>query len=162
MHILDLRRAVRPALVLVALVALWAALVPAGAHAAPDLRAQADEIMKKDYNSFVAYKRSVHPAPFNWSDDGCSGPFLIRPVYRSLFNRPCQLHDFGYRNYGGGLRLGRNENARAWIDARFLSEMRRLCTSKWGVLNPHRHTCLAQAGAVWTGVRHGGRGAFYH
>jgi hypothetical protein len=62
--------------------------------------------MKKDYNSFVAYKRSVHPAPFNWSDDGCSGPFLIRPVYRSLFNRPCQLHDFGYRNYGGGLRLG--------------------------------------------------------
>jgi Prokaryotic phospholipase A2 len=101
-------------------------------------------------------------APFNWSDDGCSGPFLIRPVYRSLFNRPCQQHDFGYRNYGGGLRLGRNENARAWIDGRFLSEMRRLCTSKWGVLNPHRHTCLAQAGAVWTGVRHGGRTAFYH
>jgi hypothetical protein len=30
MHILDLRRAVRPALVLVALVALLAALVPAG------------------------------------------------------------------------------------------------------------------------------------
>jgi hypothetical protein len=153
---------VRPALALVALVALWAALVPAAAHAAPNLRAQADEIMKKDYNSFVEYKRAVHPAPFNWSDDGCSGPFLIRPVYRSLFNRPCQQHDFGYRNYGGGLRLGRNENARAWIDGRFLSEMRRLCTSKWGVLNPHRHTCLAQAGAVWTGVRHGGRTAFYH
>jgi hypothetical protein len=73
MHLLDLRRAVRPALVLVALVALWAALVPAGAHAAPNLRAQADEIMKKDYNSFVAYKRSVHPSPFNWSMTDAAG-----------------------------------------------------------------------------------------
>lgn len=125
---------------------------------------QADKIMSLDYLSFVKYKRSRHPKPFNWSDDGCSGPAGIKKAYRRLFNRPCQQHDFGYRNYGqpDGLRLGRNEDVRNWIDNRLLQEMRRLCTTNWGRLNPKRHTCLTTAGAVWTAVRHGGRDAFYN
>lgn len=63
MHILDVPRSLRPALALVALAAAWIALAPAGATAAPNLRAQADEIMKKDYKGFVAFKRNAHPAP---------------------------------------------------------------------------------------------------
>src|SRR4051794_9801717 len=64
-----------------------------------DLRAAADAIMNLDYHAFIALKSSsVRNPAFNWTDDGCSTVFTI-PV-RSLFNKPCQMHDFGYRNYG--------------------------------------------------------------
>jgi hypothetical protein len=34
---------------------------------------------------------------------------LVKSV-ATLFNQPCQLHDFGYRNFGTGLKLGPDEN----------------------------------------------------
>ena len=49
------------------------------------------------------------PAPYNafeWTDDGCSGADQIGPlfnVYRNLFSKPYQVHDFGYRNLGKGI-----------------------------------------------------------
>jgi hypothetical protein len=137
--------------------------LPAAAEAQLSLRAQADAIMNKDFREFVAYKRS-RPKPFNWSDDGCSPGWIPKRLYRNLFNEPCQQHDFGYRNYGNSLFLGRNEDTRAWIDARFRTEMRRLCnenfTGRWRVGN--RVACRTQAQAVYDTVRHHfGRRAFY-
>jgi Prokaryotic phospholipase A2 len=128
------------------------------------LRQQADRIMEMDYLTFIRFKREQRPGPFNWSDDGCSGPWGIKRVYRKLFNRPCQQHDFGYRNYGQpkGLKLGRNEDVRGWIDNRFLQEMRQLCIRNWGGFNPQRNTCLTEAQGVWGAVRLGGRDAFYN
>jgi hypothetical protein len=129
-------------------------------------RQQADRIMRLHYPAFIKLKRekSKHPSPFDWTDDGCSGPLVIKEAYRHVFDQPCQQHDFGYRNYGQpkGLKLGRNEDVRAWIDKRLLQEMRRLCNTKLRNLPQPLTTCLAEAGAVWTAVRHGGRDAFYN
>lgn len=36
----------------------------------------------------------------NWPDDGRSCPAAAKPMYAELFNRPCQQHDAGDRNFG--------------------------------------------------------------
>jgi hypothetical protein len=150
---------------ILASLALAASLAAAPAAHAATLRQQADAIMNKDYKSFVAYKKKVlstyGPYVFNWTDDGCSNP--TPPAWKSLFNQPCQIHDFGYRNYGRGLKLGRNEDTRAWIDKRLLQEMVRLCKDKYSAWYryPNKVACLDEAGIIYTAVRNGGRGAFY-
>jgi hypothetical protein len=127
------------------------------------LRQQADRIMRMDYRQFMKFKREKSPPPFNWHDDGCSGPFGLREAYRRLFDQPCQQHDFGYRNYGQpkGLKLGRNNEVRKWIDKRLLQEMRRLCKIKFRDLIHPRIGCLEIAHVVWGAVRLRGRDAFY-
>src|SRR5687768_15511713 len=70
------------------------------------------------------------PLPYNyfdWTTDGCSIPGPKLNTARIVFNRPCQLHDFGYRNFGKGLTLERTEDRRNWIDNRFRDEMYRIC-----------------------------------
>lgn len=67
------------------------------------------------------------PAPYNvfdWTTDGCS--WTPAPA-RDVFNAACQQHDFGYRNFGKGPTVGRTEDARAWVDWRFRTELNRLC-----------------------------------
>lgn len=132
-----------------------------------ELRAKADELMSMDYLTFIKNKQSAQdPAyNFNWSSDGCSGPKQVRPIYRALFNKPCQQHDFGYRNYGGhpgGMQLQPTESARAWIDGRFIDEMDRLCDRNFsGVLQTYNDIfCKGQASTMYAFVRNGGRGAF--
>jgi hypothetical protein len=138
------------------------------------------ETMNLSYTAFLARKSDFmgrgcikgpsgcrKPWPynwFNWTDDGCSPWFIPKAIYRNMFDGPCKQHDFGYRNFGNGLQLGRNDETRSWIDARFLDEMRRLCnanfSSGWQALN--RQACLKIAEVVWAGVRsHFGRSAFY-
>jgi hypothetical protein len=138
-----------------------ACVMAPAAHA--DLRSDADAIMNMDYNTFIGFKQNQHPAPFEWSDDGCSGPWGIRATYANLFNKPCQMHDFGYRNYGHGLALGPNEDTRAWIDGRFATEMRRLCNDSfnewWQAAN--KAACLSESGYIWAAVRNLGRSAYY-
>jgi hypothetical protein len=100
------------------------------------------------------------PFPYNsfdWTDDGCSPSWVPDELYRSRFDGPCQQHDFGYRNFGNGLALGRDETTRAWIDRRFFVEMSRRCRSSGLAIA----ICHHQAGAVWAAVRHLGRSAFY-
>lgn len=123
--------------------------------------------MSMNYGAFIALKNdtAARPTAFDWSSDGCSGVPILRELYSNLFNRPCQMHDFGYRNYGNWLRLGRNEETRSWIDDRFESEMVRLCNNSftrwWQKAN--KVACVLQAGAVWTFVRTNwlARQAFY-
>jgi peptidoglycan hydrolase-like protein with peptidoglycan-binding domain len=136
-----------------------------------ELRTKADELMNMDYLTFIQNKQSAQdPAfNFNWHSDGCSGPGLakyVRPIYRALFDRPCQQHDFGYRNYGrhtGGLQLQPDENARAWIDGRFVDEMNRLCDRNFsGVVQTYNDIfCKGQASSMYTAIRNGARSSFY-
>jgi hypothetical protein len=132
-----------------------------------ELRRRADKIMRLPYPAFMKLKRNKNKRPswFNWHDDGCSGPRVIKEAYRHIFNQPCQQHDFGYKNYGQpkGRKLGRNDKVRKWIDTRFLQEMRRLChTELRGLVHPLA-TCLGQARVVYWGVRSPeGRKAFYN
>jgi hypothetical protein len=103
------------------------------ARATADTKSRAIEIMNLSYGAFLTTKRR-HEAPFNWSSDGCS----FTPTLWALEqNGPCQLHDFGYANFGRyadvgmGLGLDPTESRRAWIDQRFLDEMRRNCRQHW-------------------------------
>jgi len=101
------------------------------------------------------------PPPYNsfdWTDDGCSGREqigLVSNVYRNLFNQPCRQHDFGYRNFGKGLTLERTEQRRAFIDGRFLYEMKRVCNNSfprwWQFAN--KQTCFKTADGVYGAVR---------
>ena len=101
------------------------------------------------------------PSPYNafdWTDDGCSGRenpvgFVISNSYRNLFNKACQLHDFGYRNFGEGLKLGRTETIRAWIDNRFRIEMYRICDDTYSRNRVQLRLCKDKAEWVWGVVR---------
>ncbi|MEQ3552329.1 phospholipase A2 [Pseudonocardia nematodicida] len=132
---------------------------PAQAAQSDPLRDEARRIMSMDYQTFVDHKANVaYPTAFNWTDDGCSGPQEVRWIYRDLFEKACEQHDFGYRNYGletGGLHLGPNEDTRAWIDRRFSEEMRRTCarsfSKPWQTYN--RIFCDGQAAHVFAAVR---------
>ncbi|HST49382.1 phospholipase A2 [Jatrophihabitans sp.] len=101
------------------------------------------------------------PAPYNsfdWSDDGCSGADQIGSIssfYRTLFNQPCRLHDFGYRNFGKGLTLYRNESMRLAIDDRFKAEMFRLCNNKYPGWKKYINwvACQDEASIVYSAVR---------
>jgi hypothetical protein len=100
---------------------------------------------------------------FNWTDDECSPSWMPEIFYRRLFKEPCEQHDFGYRNFGNWMRLGRNESTRGWIDYRFLFEMRRLCQDKYGSLGRALNlgSCLGTALVVWRAVSEFGGTAFY-
>jgi hypothetical protein len=144
---------------------------PPPAPSGPTLRQRAHAIMDKTYSAFISYKRHVHPAPFDWSSDGCSIPGkgvpgwvgkLVRSV-ASLFNQPCQLHDFGYRNFGSGLKLGPDENTRHWIDDRFYHEMQRLCNRKYHVWYriANKEACLNEAHGMFLAVRGFGESSYH-
>lgn len=90
---------------------------------------------------------------FDWSTDGCSRPtgaLLPLGSWKTIFNAPCELHDFGYRNFGNGLTLERNEGKRMWIDRRFEKEMQRVC-STWSI-GLQRAACHVTADAMYTAV----------
>lgn len=125
------------------------------------------ETMRLDYNQYVArandfrgqncWERAPNckkPPPYNdfdWTNDGCS---WTPPPAVVVFNRACQQHDFGYRNFGKGLTLGRTERVRAYIDGRFLKEMRRMCRDPrvWGAFASYRR-CRAMALSMYAVVR---------
>jgi hypothetical protein len=99
-----------------------------------DTKSRAIAIMSQSYGDFLNTKRH-HEPPFNWSSDGCS---FTPPLWAWEQNGPCQLHDFGYANFGrhgadAGTALGLEptEARRAWIDQRFLTEMQRNCRQHW-------------------------------
>jgi hypothetical protein len=137
----------------------------------PTLSQRAHAIMDKTYGAFIAYKQHVHPAPFDWHSDGCSIPgkgvpgsvgTLVKSV-ANLFNQPCQLHDFGYRNFGTGLKLGPDENTRHWIDDRFYHEMQRLCNSKYHAWYriANKEACLNEAHSMFLAVRGFGESSYH-
>jgi Prokaryotic phospholipase A2 len=134
----------------VALNASAIAATPAACPPQPprNLRAEADGIMRMTYDQFADFSR-VHLKPFDWSTDGCSGPKFTKRIYKDLFDKPCRLHDFGYRNYGRGLHLGRNETTRAWIDLRFKQEMDRRCNHFTGWQSYKGVVCRGEAHLIY-------------
>jgi len=107
-----------------------AGLIQTGPAAAdPPLKNQAISLVSSTYGQFMAAKRSsLRNNRFDWSTDGCS---WTPPPWNWEHRAPCEQHDFGYRNFGKGLTLERTESRRAWIDARFLTEMLRNCRDHW-------------------------------
>lgn len=104
-------------------------------------RSQADAYMTGSMDSFQDGKFQ-QPRPFNWSDDGCS------VIYDMEFGLACHRHDFGYRNYGNGLRLSRTPETREWIDDIFLEDAYAECLEKEGGV-----LCEERARTIHAGLR---------
>ena len=121
---------------------------------------KAVKYMKLKHTDFVKAKKVK---PFIWKHNGCSVPTGYAP-YMVTFTKSCIQHDFGYRNFGsgtkGGLKLKPNQATKSWIDARFRTEMKRACKTKYKKGNPLK-MCNKAADAYWTGVRVGGKKAFF-
>lgn len=102
--------------------------------------------------------RNLHPPPFDWTADGCSFGEFSGP-YRDSFNRACNRHDFGYRNYGGTrLRLDRTEARRRRVDDRLRDDLNGICRSEHrGLIET---PCLLAAQAIYTAARSQGRSWF--
>jgi Prokaryotic phospholipase A2 len=95
------------------------------------------------------------PTPYNsfdWSSDGCS---VTPPSWASLFGPACQQHDFGYRNFGKGLTLGRNEATRKWLDDRLRAEMKSICNYRFSAWWQYANlqACFSEADVMYTFVR---------
>ncbi|MEU3353435.1 phospholipase A2 [Streptomyces sp. NPDC037389] len=119
------------------------------------VRERADFLMARTYREFPAYARR-HEKPFDWDTDGCSPP--TPRSWAKVFHDACVIHDFGYRNYGGGgLRLDPVEPRRERIDDRFLEEMLRICRDRPDVLA----NCAGTARTMHQAVRQYGGSAFY-
>lgn len=117
---------------------------------------EANRIMRKTYRGFDLYKKLFRTWPYDWNDNGCSGP-TPRNLKR-LFNLACEQHDFGYRNYGQYLDLGRTEAKRKWIDDRLREELLRICRAETAVLRTH---CVVAANTMWAVLRREGAGYFF-
>jgi hypothetical protein len=125
---------------------------PVGAQPAAQtalLRA-ADGYMDADLDAFHA-ARARRPPPFDWGSNGCNFGEVTGP-YQRLFDRACDRHDFGYRNYGGrGLRLDPSERRRLRIDARLHEDLRSLCARHHPTLAA-RAACNSAAASVYATV----------
>ena len=117
------------------------------ASASTALERQATHLGAIDYHEFLLAKAAA-PPPFDWSTDGCTA---TPPAWAMVFDGPCQQHDFGYRNLGHGLRLRPTQAARAWVDKRLLTELRRVCAERFAGLEALR--CRVRARAMYAAVR---------
>lgn len=96
--------------------------------------------------------------PYNWTHNGCSWI----PDRILLFDaRVCWRHDWGYRNFGGGLRLDRTEARRRLIDDRLHLDMLNSCASRYASGSIKRILCVWDAEDIYDVVRAVGSHAFY-
>jgi len=75
-----------------------------------------------------------------------------------VFNRPCQLHDFGYSNVGSGLLAKTTYHSaknRKFVDQRFKDEMYAICKDPRAflVVGGDYLKCRAVAYGMWKAVR---------
>lgn len=120
--------------------------------------AQADAYMNMPLETFHNARR-LQPPPFDWTANGCSFGEVSGP-FRESFNRACDRHDFGYRNYGAGsLRLDVSEARRTRVDDRLRDDLNALCRRDHAGLT--ETPCLAAAQAVYTAARSMGSAQFH-
>lgn len=106
----------------------------------------------------ILFQQTKHalppPPPFDWTDDGCSGP-----APPGLFGKSCQRHDFGYRNYHAQGRC--SDDDREHIDNNFMNDMSNECQDALdGIENVALVPCLEAAGVYFAAVRGGGSSSF--
>lgn len=121
----------------------------------PNLIALMENIQSVSLARFLQVKSDA-PAPYDWSDNGCSFPswFPNRDTWNTRFLSACKRHDWGYRNFGKKF-FQPTDARRAQVDAVFLRDMRAICDA-------HDWTgCDTTANTAWSGVRLGGGRSFY-
>ncbi len=130
--------------------------VPVEQAVQPQYKPNIDSYMSMSMASFKQ-ARAAHPAPYNWTADGCS----TSPDYPSGFNfkDACNRHDFGYRNYGkGSIKASPFDSTRAAVDSRLRTDLMNECARYSGST---RSDCEDLANTYYAGVRIAGGKAFY-
>ena len=122
----------------------------------PEYVAAINSYMTRSISSFLTAKGN-HPAPYNWSDDGCSNS----PDHPSGYNflPACKRHDFGYRNYGNGLKASPLDSTRAFVNYRFHVDLYNECAKHSG---PSGTLCRRIADDYVAAVVVGGGPSFYN
>lgn len=121
----------------------------------PQLVDEINHYMTLPMGRFLRAK-AREPGPFDWSDNGCSGVSSTPGGFNFL--PACKRHDFGYRNYGNGLKASPLDSTRAFVDATFRQDLYDHC-SRYGP--SEAADCYTFANIYYAGVRIGGGGAFY-
>lgn len=122
---------------------------PASAASRATLKAAATAVAyeKVGGSNYAKYKKA-YPKALNWYNDGCSVPHkvLIAPgvgvalkVFGKVFEKSCDRHDFGYRNFGKNTdtdgthpKFSPTRATKDKIDSRFYSNMKVECDNKFG------------------------------
>ncbi|KUI71971.1 hypothetical protein VM1G_07753 [Cytospora mali] len=86
-------------------------------------------LFKIDVPQFIAYRAAKEPSTVNWSSDGCT--LSVDNPMGFNFEPACNRHDFGYTNYRDQHRF--NEDTRALIDSKFLTDLKYQCTFEYVV-----------------------------
>ncbi|AKH83302.1 hypothetical protein AA958_14955 [Streptomyces sp. CNQ-509] len=130
--------------------ALLATVAPAEAAPAdkPQVLASFTQTSATSYNSWAAAEanRGAWSAyAFNWSTDYCSSspdnPFGFP------FQKACQRHDFGYRNYK---EIGGFDANKSRLDSAFYEDLKRVCNRYSGAT---KTSCNSTAWVYYQAVR---------
>ena len=151
-------------------------VAPASATPRATLKAAAEAVAYERVGggNYAKYK-AMYPSELNWGNDGCSVPAAIRNAvprmqwvldhYMGVFQKSCDRHDFGYRNFGSNTttsgvhpKFSPTEATKARIDTRFLNNMRVQCDERyddvWDI--PANKACRRAATIFYTAVNLGG------
>jgi hypothetical protein len=155
---------------------------PAGPTRA-DLAAAVQAVeYERVYGGNWAHYKALYPNNgINWNHNGCSVPKKLLELhsgwipigkglgyYSNLFEKSCNRHDFGYRNYGsstkGGLKLDPTESRRDSIDTQLHKNMDYQCdrifSRKWAEA-AQRGACHKASDVFYWAVSHFGGSHFF-
>ncbi|CAB4909028.1 unannotated protein [freshwater metagenome] len=160
----------------------------APSHATLGLVARAVEFEDVGGSKYGTYKKlypstrkDVDGHSINWGTNGCSVPEKLlevelgyrswkgKPIayYSDIFEKSCDRHDFGYRNFGSkadGLELAPTAAGKKAVDSRFMENMNIQCKQKFDrkyVEALQRGICYKVADAFHLAVsRFGGKNYF--
>ena len=126
------------------------------------LRQRADQVMFGNNGNFIKARDNTRKSSldlrFNWSSDDCSVPKAVKFVVPEtgigslVFSNQCKQHDFGWRNYGNGLRLSRTASTKLSIDSHFGGLMRDRCGAWWIRASGQQAPCKTTAAAFQVAV----------
>lgn len=155
-------RTVSVRLLVAAVIGLSAISVNPGVTVAAPTLSGAVDIFYQGTGSFMS-RKAAGGGGYNWTDDGCSVPSFVAiaaPVVyvaKLYLADQCKQHDFGYRNFGGSLRLDPTESRRRSVDDWFYGRMNARCGVWWIRYSGNELVCRTNALLYYTAVRNFGR-----
>lgn len=88
---------------------------------------------QSNYGFMINKWNQRYYSDYTWTDDGCSVPKVVKVALPTMdyaskvFNRECQQHDFGYRNFGGKKNLDNTHSRKLSVDGKFHTLMDQRC-----------------------------------
>jgi len=167
------------AVALVAIITSLGLVAPASATPQSTLKAAAKVVAyERVYGSKYGYYKDKYPTELNWTNNGCSIPKEVKDIrgigkiiekLGDMWQKSCDRHDFGYRNFGSNTttpgvhpKFSPTKATKAKIDKRFRSNMKIQCDKNLtGIEVVLRPLCHKAADAFYLAVKVKGGKAFF-